>query len=70
MYQADTIEIDKSLTDEEKFKYILTVIDNFSKYAWVHPLVSKNSELIRDKLLFFYYNWISWFFYTDNGKEF
>ena len=33
-----------------KFNYILTIIDHFSKYAWVYPLVSKHGELIRDKL--------------------
>ena len=30
-YQADTVELDKSLTEEGKFNYILTVIDHFSK---------------------------------------
>ena len=49
-YQAETVELDKSLTEEDKFNYILTVIYHFSKYAWVYPLVSKHGELIRDKL--------------------
>ena len=29
-YKADTVKLDKSLTEEEKFNYILTVIDHFS----------------------------------------
>ena len=41
-YQADTIGRDKSLTEKGKFIYILTVIDHFSKYAWIYPLVSKH----------------------------
>ena len=40
-YQADTVELDKSLTEEGKFNYILTVIDHFVK-IWVYPLVSKH----------------------------
>ena len=38
-YQTDTVELDKSLFEEGNFNYILTVIDHFSKYAWVYPLV-------------------------------
>ena len=41
-YQEDKVELDKVLTEKGKFKYILTVIDNFSKYEWVYPLVSKH----------------------------
>ena len=40
------------MAEEEKFNFILTVIDHFSKYAWVYPLVSRHGELIRDKLSF------------------
>ena len=48
-YQADTVELYKSLTEEGKFNYILTVIDHFSKYSCVYPRVRKHGELIRDK---------------------
>ena len=49
-YQADILELDKSLTEEEKFNFFIAIIDHFSKYAWAYPLVSKHGELIRDKL--------------------
>ena len=60
-YQADTVELNKSLTEERILNYILTVIDHFSKYACVIPLLSKHGELIRDKFICFY-NWTSWYF--------
>ena len=69
-YQADTVELDKSLTEEGKFNYILTVIDHFSKYAWVYPLVSKHSELIRDKHSSVFIIGHPDILHTDNGKEF
>ena len=69
-YQADIIELDKYFTEKEKFNYTLTVIDHFSKYAWVYPLVSKHSELIKDKLSFIFIIGHPNIFHTDNGKEF
>ena len=69
-YQADTVELDKSLPEEGKFNYILIFIDHFSKYAWVYPLMSKHDELIRDKLSSVYIIGQHDIFNTDNGKEF
>ena len=69
-YKADTEELDKSLTEEGKFNYILTAIDHFSKYAWVYPLVSKHGELIRDKLLSVFIIGHPDILHTDNRKEF
>ena len=59
------------MTEEGKFNYILTVIDHFSKYAWVYSLLSKHSELIRDKLSFiiFIIGHLD-ILHTDFGKEF
>ena len=70
LYQADSVKLDKSLTEEGKFNYILTVIDHFSKYAWVYPLVSKYGELIRDKLSSVFIIRHPVILHTDNGKEF
>ena len=69
-YQANIVGLDKSLTEEGKFNYILTVIDNFSKYEWVYLLVSKHSELIRDKLSSGFIIGHPDILHTDNGREF
>ena len=69
-YQADTVEIEKILTEEGNFNYILKVIDHFSKYAWVYPLVSKHDESIRDKISSVFIIGHPDILHTDNGKEF
>ena len=58
------------MIEEGRFKEILTVIDHFSKYAWVYPLVSKHGELIRDKLSSVFIIGYPDILHTDNGKEF
>ena len=69
-YQADTVELNNSLTEEGKFNYILIVNDYFSKYAWVYPLVSKHSELIRDKLTSVFIIGHPDILHTEKGKDF
>ena len=69
-YQADTVEPYKSLTEEEKFNYILTVIDHYSKYSWIYPRVRKHGELIRDKNSSVFIIGHSDILHTNNGKEF
>ena len=53
-----------------KFNYILTVIDHFSKYTYVFPLVSNNGELIRDKPSSVFIIKHPDILHIDNGKEF
>lgn len=43
LYQADLIFMDKYSRDNNGFKYLLTVINCFSKYAWAIPLKRKTS---------------------------
>ena len=58
------------MTEEGKFNYILTVIDSYSKYTWVYPLVSKHDELIRNKLSSIFMIGHPDILQSDNGKEF
>ena len=37
-YQIDLVELLRELNMNKKFKYQLTWVDNFSKYAWVLPI--------------------------------
>ena len=69
-YQADIVELYKSLTEEGKFNYILTVIDHYSKYSWIYPRVRKHGELIRDKNSSVFIIGHPDILHTDNGKEF
>ena len=58
------------MIEEGRFIEILTVIDHFSKYAWVYPIVSKHGELIRDKFSSVFIIGHPDILHTDNGKEF
>ena len=46
--ETDLVDITKPSRKNDGVKYLLTVIDTFSKYAWVRPLKSKSrSEIIK-----------------------
>ena len=42
-WEADLV-MDSLSKENTSYKYILTVIDLFSKYAWVEPLKTKSGE--------------------------
>lgn len=42
LWQADLIEMQSHSKDNSKNRYILAVIDTFSKYAWAYPLKQKS----------------------------
>lgn len=46
LWQADLIDMQSLSRENHSFKYILVVIDTFSKYAWLYPLKQKNMEQI------------------------
>lgn len=46
LWQADLIDMQSYSKENNNYKYILAVIDTFSKHAWVHPLKQKNMECI------------------------
>ena len=43
-WQADLVDVSKLMYQNSHFKYILTVIDVFSKYAWAIPIKNKTAE--------------------------
>uniref|UniRef100_A0ABD2W2B8 Integrase catalytic domain-containing protein n=1 Tax=Trichogramma kaykai TaxID=54128 RepID=A0ABD2W2B8_9HYME len=52
-------------------KYLLTVIDVFSKYSWAVPVKSENAEYVTNAMSTILNNKISpKNLQTDNGKEF
>lgn len=44
LWQADLIDMQSVSNVNCNHKYILAIIDTFSKYAWVYPLKQKNKE--------------------------
>ena len=40
--------IDYSISNNKGYRYILVVIDNFSKFAWTIPLKNKHAQTIKD----------------------
>lgn len=44
LWQADLIDMQKYSKENSQYKFILAVIDTFSKYAWLYPLKNKNKE--------------------------
>jgi len=53
-WQADLCDMQKYKGDNDGFKYLMTVIDCFSKYAWAVPLKSKTAdEIVRGLTLIF-----------------
>ena len=46
IWGCDLITMIKYSKQNKNYKYILTVIDFFSKYSWCYPLKSKKSEEI------------------------
>lgn len=43
-WQADLVDMSAYAKENEGHKYLLTVIDIFSKFAWAIPLKSKNGK--------------------------
>lgn len=70
-WQADLAEVQDIASKNEGYRYILTVIDIFSRYAWARPLKSKRGEDVavafRD---IFQEGRIPKRIQTDQGREF
>ena len=70
-WQADLAEVGLIAKDNQGFRYILTVIDLFSRYAWARPLKSKRGEDVAAAFKdIFDEGRIPHRIQTDQGKEF
>lgn len=71
LWQADLVEMGNYSTSNEDYRYILTVIDTFSKFAWVAPLKSKTSTDVAKAMQgIFNLGRKPKNLHTDDGKEF
>lgn len=46
LWQADLIDMQKMSKANSGYKYIIVIIDGFSKYAWAIPLKQKNKQTV------------------------
>lgn len=69
-YQADLVDMQALSTSNDGYKYLLTCIDVFSKYAWAVPLTSKRSEAVTLAFKKIFRERIPRKLQTDAGKEF
>ena len=72
LWQADLVDMIEFVKLNNGYKYILTVIDGFSKYAWAIPLKHKSSLCVSDAMqnIFDQEKRTPKNLQTDMGKEF
>ena len=49
-WAIDLIELERYEKQNKNYRYILTVIDHFSRFVWARPLKKKTSEDVRDAM--------------------
>ena len=70
-WSADLLDmIDYRVENNEGYRYILTVIDNFSKFGWTVPLRNKNANTITEAFADIITKRKPKLLETDDGKEF
>lgn len=70
-FSADLVEMIPYATENEGYKYILTVIDNFSKFAWAVGVKSKNAtDVTKAMESILELGRVPRNLWVDNGKEF
>lgn len=72
LFQADLVDLKSLNSYNDGYQYLLTVIDTFSKFAWVKPLKSKTTRDVSDAFenIFNYSDRVPLNIETDSGKEF
>jgi hypothetical protein len=47
-WQADLVDVSKYADENDGYKFLLTCIDVFSKYAWAVPLKNKSGKTVTE----------------------
>ena len=68
--QADLVDIHQHAKSNSDFTFLLTVIDCFSREAWVYPIKNKTGECVSEALEKVLRDRKFFSFQTDKGKEF
>ena len=69
-WQADLVDMQAFEKDNKNYRFILTVIDILSRYAWAKPLKSKKGEEVRDAFVDIFEEAVPEKIQFDEGKEF
>ena len=70
-YVADLWTIPKEIANNIEYKYILDIVDHFSKWYYGYPLKTKEAKEVCRKIEIFCENFgLPKILQTDNGKEF
>jgi len=69
-WQCDIVDMQQFSKENKGFKYLLTIIDCFSKYLWVVPLKTKDSTNIVEAFKIIFQERKPIRIQTDRGKEF
>src|SRR6266581_9065927 len=70
LWQADLADLTSLARHNDGHKFILTVIDVFSKFAWAHPLKNKSAATVADAFRSVLGMRKPTFLQTDKGTEF
>ena len=70
IFAADLVEMQKFAKLNKGYRYLLTCIDIFSKFAWVIPLKDKKGITIKNALQKIFNKRKPKFLWTDKGTEF
>ena len=69
-WEADLVDMREFANKNKNNNYILTIIDCFSKFAWVFPIKTKTGASIRKCFYELFKSRLPMFLRTDKGKEF
>ena len=69
-FEADLIDVQKMAKENNAYKYILTVIDSLSKFAWAIPIKNKTGDVMVSALSSVFKQRRPRKLRTDRGKEF
>ncbi len=69
-WQADLADMSSLAKDNDGFRYLLTVVDCFSKFGWAIPIRRKDSAALVEAFTFLFKSRKPLKLQTDKGKEF
>ena len=69
-FQADLVDVSKFSDENDGFKFLLTCLDVFSKYAWVIPLKNKTGKSVTEAFKKIFHQRKCQKLQVDKGSEF
>ena len=72
IWSMDLCDMSEFQDVNQRYKYIITIIDLYTRYAWAKPLKSKSAIEVKNAIesIIKEYKAYPKQFYTDEGKEF